>query len=289
MLQKQAEAGSRAQEARGKVQDKASRMVTGAQEKLTALKLAEETSAALTKELNQQRHAEAEARKVAILQETIAKGVRLGSPVKRRAEFAHKEETEREQLRLSLDKRLADAGARAEAIRQETARKAAIMASPRIKVSSARQAVADPISTTEKTIEFAQDDYVGTMNQVPPSSISSKIELAVDVPTCEGATAQIGDGAGRGQKKQGLGGNTGGVLGQGMAVDPGEGVVTASHVCEDFASPCVQPDNSPPPPASEATGVVPPAAPEPVLGEACASVAATQETGTGKQGMCTTQ
>jgi len=155
MLLKQAEAEARAQEARDKVQGKASRMVLSAQEKLAALKLAEEASAAFTKELNCQRHADAEARKVAALQETMAKGTRLGSPVKLRVELAEKDKAERVRLRLSMEKRLAEAEARAEALREETSRKAASMASPRrVKLSSARQADASPIATQETTVEF---------------------------------------------------------------------------------------------------------------------------------------
>lgn len=158
ILEKQAQAQARAQEAIQKVQGKAARMANQPHEKLAALRLAEETSVSLTKELNQQRHAEAEARKVAALQETIAKGVRLGSPVKRRAELAQREQNQREERRRSLEKRLTDAQARVEAIRQDIARKAANMASPRVKLSSASQADATPVATADKVIELTSSD-----------------------------------------------------------------------------------------------------------------------------------
>lgn len=186
MLQKQAQAEARAQAARDRVQAKASRVASSVLERLTALKVAETTSTALTKELNHQRHAEAEARKVAALKQTIAKGVRMASPVKNRVELEVMEEAQRQQRRTQLEKRLAEAGARAEAIRQETARKAASMASPRrVKVSSARQADATPVATTEETIELSCGagvvlDFASTVTspQVSGASSSSKLNVS---------------------------------------------------------------------------------------------------------------
>lgn len=101
-----------------------------------------ERSISFTKELNEQRHAEASMRAQCAKQAVAEKAVKMASPRKDLDALRDEEEQKRDMLRRAMQQRLAAAGLRVEEHRSQIVRKAADMASPP-RVRSPRRTTAD--------------------------------------------------------------------------------------------------------------------------------------------------